>query len=85
MEKEFLIKTAEDFIEHSQDNYIAKEVALSDNIVGMRIFNISIFAFGSADDEYFELLKQPPVIGEHFLLPKEWLPGAKTVISFFTF
>lgn len=83
MEKQFLIKTAEDFIEHSQDNYITKEIAISDNVVGMRIFEAPIFAFGSADDECFALLKQPSVIGEHFLLPKEWLPGAKTVISFF--
>jgi len=83
MERQSLIKIAEDFIEHSQDNYIAKEIAISDNVVGMRIFDTPIFAFGSADDEYFALLKQPSVIGEHFLLPKEWLPGAKTVISFF--
>ena len=77
MEKQFLIKTAEDFIKNIQDNYITKEIAISDNVVGMRIFDAPIFAFGSADDDYFVLLKQPSVIGEHFLLPKEWLPGAK--------
>jgi hypothetical protein len=37
MEKQFLIKTAGDFIENSQDNYITKEMAISDNVVGMRI------------------------------------------------
>ena len=83
MEKQFLIKTAEDFIKNIQDNYITKEIAISDNVAGMRIFDAPIFAFGSADDDYFALLKQPSAIGEHFLLPKEWLPGAKTVISFF--
>ncbi|NMA68451.1 MAG: epoxyqueuosine reductase [Desulfitobacterium sp.] len=83
MDKQTLIKIAEDFIEHSQDNYISKEIAISDNVVGMRIYDAPIFAFGSADDEYFEQLKQPSIIGEHFLHPKEWLPEGKTVISFF--
>jgi len=78
MEKELLIKMAQDYIKNSKDNYI-----VSDGLVEFRIFDAPIFAFGSADDEYFKLLKQPSVIGEHFLLPKEWLPSAKTVISFF--
>ncbi|HWQ73569.1 MAG TPA: epoxyqueuosine reductase, partial [Desulfitobacteriaceae bacterium] len=72
MKKELLVKTAEDFIENSEDNYITKEMAISDNVIGMKIFEAPIFAFGSADDEYFILLKEPSVIGKHFLLPKEW-------------
>lgn len=83
MNKQDLIKSAEDFVEHSEDNYITKEIAISENVVGMKIFDAPIFAFGSADDEYFTLLKQPSVIGKHFLLPKEWLTQSKTVISFF--
>jgi len=83
MNKQDLIKTAEYFVEHSQDNYITKQIAISENVVGMKIFDAPIFAFGSTDDEYFTLLKQPSAIGEHFLIPKEWLPQSKTVISFF--
>lgn len=83
MEKQYLIKTAKDFIENSQDNYITKDIAISDSVVGMKVFDAPILAFGSVDDEYFSLLKQSSVIGEHFLLPKEWLPQSKTVISFF--
>lgn len=83
MEKEDLIKMAADFIERSKDNIITKEVAISKNVVGMKIFQAPIFAFGSAEDEYFTLLKDPKAVGEHFLPPKEWLPQAKTVISFF--
>ena len=40
MEKQFLIKTAEDFIKNIQDNYITKEIAISDNVAGMRIFDV---------------------------------------------
>lgn len=83
MDKESLIKAAEHFIESSKDNYISKEIAISEKLVGMRIFEGPIFAFGSAQDEYFKILKQESVIGDHFLLPKDWLPEAKTVISFF--
>lgn len=83
MDKQYFIKTAEDFVENSQDNYITKEIAISENVVGMKIFDAPILAFGSVDDEYFTLLKQPSAIGKHFMLPKEWLPQSKTVISFF--
>jgi epoxyqueuosine reductase QueG len=83
MKKEDLIKMATDFVENSKDNTITEQIAISENVVGMNIFEAPIFAFGSAEDKYFSLLKDPKVIGEHFLLPKEWLPQAKTVVSFF--
>lgn len=83
MDKELLIKIAVDFIEKSEENYISKEIAISENVVGTRIYEEPIFAFGSADDENFKLLKETPAIGEHFMLPNQWVPQAKTVISFF--
>lgn len=83
MNKQNLIKIASDFVENSEDNYITNEIAISENVVGMKIFEAPIFGFASIEDEYFKLLKEPSVIGEHFMLPKEWLPGSKTVISFF--
>lgn len=83
MNKQYLIKIASDFVENSKDNYIANEIAISENVVGMKIFEAPIFAFGASDDEYFTLLKKTSAIGKHFLIPKEWLPQSKTVISFF--
>lgn len=83
MNKQDLIKMSSNFVETSEDNRITKQIALSEIIVGMKMFEAPIFAFGAANDEYFNLLKNPSAIGEHFLLPKEWLPQAKTVISFF--
>ncbi len=83
MNKQYLIKIASDFVENSKDNYIANEIAISENVVEMKIFEAPIFAFGASDDEYFTLLKKPSAIGKHFLTPKEWLPQSKTVISFF--
>ena len=83
MKRQDLIKAASFFVENSEDNYITKQIAISENVVGMKIFEAPIFAFGAADDEYFKSLKNPAAIGEHFLLPKEWLSQSKTVISFF--
>lgn len=83
MNKQDLIKMASYFVENSEDNIISEQIAVSEKAAGTRIFDAPIFGFGAADDEYFQSLKDPSVIGKHFLLPKEWLPQAKTVISFF--
>ncbi|MEN6461091.1 MAG: 4Fe-4S binding protein [Syntrophomonas sp.] len=83
MDKQDLIKMATDFVETSEDNYISKQIAISESVIGMKIWEAPIFGFGSSDDEYFELFKDPSVIGDHFLHPKKWLPDSKTVISFF--
>ena len=50
---------------------------------GMRFFERSIFSVGSADDPGFVNIKRSELVGEHHLLPSDWLPEAKTVISFF--
>lgn len=83
MNKQKLIRIAEDFIEQSQGNYISEDTAISEKVVGLRLYDAPIFAFTTADDACFLDLKQPSAIGEHFMLPKEWLPQAQTVISFF--
>ncbi|MEA4926911.1 MAG: 4Fe-4S binding protein [Syntrophomonadaceae bacterium] len=83
MNKQGLIKTAAEFVYNSEDNYISRQNAISEELVGLKIYERPIFAFGSPDDEYFKLFKDPSVIGEHFLLPREWLPEVKTVVSFF--
>ena len=83
MDKQELIEIAERYIGNAKENYISEEIAISSDVVGLKLFDTPIFAFGAADDAYFELLKQPSAIGEHFLLPAEWLPQARTVISVF--
>ena len=83
MEKKDIVKMATGFVENSEHNLIPKEVALSETVVGLKIFEAPIFAFGAAYDPYFNLLKDPLVIGQHFMPPQEWLPRPKTVISFF--
>ncbi|MEI6602763.1 MAG: 4Fe-4S binding protein [Clostridia bacterium] len=51
---------------------------------GVQLFEAPIFAFGAAEDDLFMGLKNTPeAIGAHFRAPLEWMPAAKTVISFF--
>lgn len=83
MNKQDLIKKAEYFVETSEDNYISQQIAISEAVVGLKIYETPILGFASSDDEYFDLFKEPSIIGQHFLHPKEWLPESKTVISFF--
>lgn len=83
MDKHELMQMSQEFVEMSVENIIAKEVAISEAIIGTKIYEPPIFAFGAADDEKFRILKDESVIGKHFMLPREWLPQARTVISFF--
>ncbi len=83
MDKQDLINAASEFIEHSAYNLISGDTAISPAVVGLKLYDAPLFAFGRADDTYFERLKRPEAIGEHFLLPAQWLPQAKTVVSFF--
>jgi len=48
-----------------------------------KIFDYPLVKVADASDPLFERLKEPEVVGEHYLLPSDWLPGARSVISYF--
>ncbi|WP_371362051.1 Epoxyqueuosine reductase [Sporomusa rhizae] len=83
MDKTTICTVAAQFVEASKYNYVAEEIAISPRVVGLKMFEEPLCAIGSATDRYFNELKKNTAIGEHFLLPQQWLPEAKTVISFF--
>lgn len=64
------------------DYYVENEPAnsLPD---GMKIFDTPLLGFADAGDPIFKEYKKEEVIGSLFVLPQEWLPEAKTVISYF--
>ena len=47
------------------------------------MYEAPLIGFADASDELFEEYKRPEVIGPNYFTPKEWLPSARTVISFF--
>ena len=83
MTKSQIINSAIKFTNESPGNYVSTETAISQEYVGMRIYDSPIFAFGAPDDKLYIKYKSPDVVGNHFMAPSEWLPSAKTVISFF--
>jgi epoxyqueuosine reductase len=83
MNREELLNIITGFIASSEENRISRQIAISESVIGLRIFDEPIMAISDASDPYFGLLKQPTVIGGHFMAPKEWMPEAKTVISIF--
>ena len=77
---------ANNFNKHNMPHggdYDALNKDKTDEYIGMRFFEAPILSVGRADDPDFKKLKNPEVIGEHFILPTEWLPEAKSVISLF--
>ena len=74
---------AEEFTRTSPANIVPEGKALRPNIAGMRIYEEPIFGYASPNDSYLESLKGSGANMDELLLPCEWMPGAKTLISFF--
>ena len=49
----------------------------------VRLYQAPLIGFAEADDTIFDTFRQPEVIGAHYFAPADWLPSAKTVLSFF--
>lgn len=78
-----LTELISDFVQNDVGNYVPADRALRPDIVGMRLFDRPLVAFGSARDSLYAELKRPGVVGPGMLGPEEWVPGAQTVISYF--
>lgn len=48
-----------------------------------RIYDVPLVGYAAASDPFFDLLKDPKASGPHHKSPLEWLPGARTVISYY--
>ena len=72
------------FTEEHQSNYLSEGVALQPGLVGMRMYGAPLLGIADAGDPLFAGLRASQAIGPHFLLPETWLPGARSVISFFS-
>ena len=82
MNKKEINKIAQEFV-LTDFNHVSTDMAITDGLAGMKIFDEPIFAYGDAGDSGFQILKNPAVIGDHFIMPDEWVSEAKTVITYF--
>ncbi len=64
-------------------NRVSPEKVLRTDLAGMEMFSPALLGTAGADDPAFLLLKNEGAVGPQFLLPREWLPGARSVVSFF--
>ena len=72
------------YVANSKDNFVADEDAIYPDLAGMKIYEAPLIGFARADDELFITeYKKEGIIHPEYLTPLEWLPGSKTVISFF--
>lgn len=79
-----LVDKIVNFTETSMDNFVSEEDAIYPHLAGMKIYETPLVGFARADDALFTTeFKKEGVIHPEYLTPLEWLPGAKTVVSFF--
>ncbi len=72
--KEYIVK----------NNFVDEYEAIDDSFIGLKIFGSPIVGYASADDELFNKYKSEyEIMYNQFMMPKEWLDSAKTVISIF--
>ncbi|MBE5781126.1 MAG: epoxyqueuosine reductase [Clostridiales bacterium] len=83
MTKEMLLKALEQFSEESPLNYVDPAIAIEPRVAGAKMYEAPILGYGAADDALFAEMQKEEAVGYQFELPEYWLPGAKTVISFF--
>lgn len=83
MDKLQLTNLIEDFLSNSGSNRVHPGIAINEGVADLEIFSPPLLGVAGADDPGFLDLKRDGVVGPHLLLPEEWLPGARSVISFF--
>lgn len=74
--KSDLIRRVEQFVASDESNHLH----LTNR---MRIYDAPLLGVASAADPLFTEYQKPGVIAPHFMTPEQWLPGAKSVISYF--
>ena len=84
MNNQDLIAEIVRFTADSRENFISEEDAIYPRLAGMKLYEPPLVGFARADDPLFTVeFKQTGVIHPEYRAPREWLPNAKTIISFF--
>ncbi len=83
MDKQTIQKMAEELWESVPGNILGGDMDIRPEYAGIAMWDKPLIGFGSAEDPLFDDFKKPGIIGPWHRSPKEWLPEARTVISFF--
>ncbi len=83
MNKQIIEERLTQYVHDAAGNYITEDNAIAPDLAGLRMYDAPLVGIGSAQDALFADFTRKDVVGEVFMTPQQWLPGAKTVISYF--
>ena len=83
MKSENLIEFVLQFQENDPANRIAADFAKNPEYIGKKMLDGVLLGVAAADDPVIVSLKDNKEANTDLMMPEEWLPGAKSVISFF--
>lgn len=83
MTKQDLINIAGDFFAATPLTKTSIETAAALDASDFAFFDAPLIGFAAADDPLFEKMKEPQIIGQHFVTPLQWMENAKSVVSIF--
>jgi epoxyqueuosine reductase QueG len=83
MEKQILINSINEHVNSNPKNYVDKSLAITQELIGLKMYEEPLVGFADANNPYFEKFKSKDIIGENYILPAEWNAEAKTVVSIF--
>jgi len=78
-----LLSLAESFTTDPVYGFVSAENASRSDIAGLRLYIQPLIGFATANNEYYQSIADNDGANIAFASPEFWLPGAKTVISFF--
>lgn len=83
MTKADIILTAENMFEDYHISALSEEISALLGTKEYCFFASPLIGVAAADDPLFETLKEPHIIGGHFITPQQWMENAKSVVSIF--
>ncbi|MDR1245571.1 MAG: 4Fe-4S binding protein [Clostridiales Family XIII bacterium] len=81
--REQLSRGSEAFVLSCSANIVSAGAARTPEMAGLVLYDAPILGISRTDDPLFDRLKDSGVVGPHAISPDEWLPGARSVVSFF--
>ena len=83
MDKAAIIALIQETFRTYPGNAVSAQEALAPELAGMALFEAPLVGVADAADPIFEQYQQEGVVGPWHMLPGDWLPGAKAVVSMF--
>ena len=78
-----LVRRIDGFLGRDGGNRVLASEAIRPELTGLPLLQSPLVGCSAADDPLYLALKRPEAVGPWHWLPRDWLPGARTILSFF--